>query len=218
MIDKLTHLGKGLFHMKKNLEWKIFVQNIIRSVKANLPIDHEKPPRQLIHAFGKVVDERIAAFPSHQHEKAFKQGSDWEVHGDFEIGGKSEAFVETLRDGTGVRFCGDLREHSAFPQDYERIVLRVRGDGQPFLFHVKTKSFMLDSDMFQIAFKTKPDGTWCNVKAPFSRFKLIYKGHVTDDQPEVYLKNVLGMGITVAGRKPGPFQLDIASIHVEKDS
>jgi hypothetical protein len=41
---------------------------------------------------------------------------------------------------------------------------------------------------------------------------------VTDDQPEVYLKNVLGMGLTVADREPGPFEIDIASIHVEKDS
>jgi hypothetical protein len=49
-------------------------------------------------------------------------------------------------------------------EDYERIVLRVRSNGQPFLFHIKTESFMLNSDMFQIAFKTKPDRTWCHVK------------------------------------------------------
>jgi len=236
ILDRKSHnaeaMSFSLFPMK-NLEWKIFVQNVIRSVKANLPINHEKPPRQLVHAFGKVVDDRIAQFPSSQLEKAFQQASNWEVHGDFEIGGKSEAFVESLPDGTGVRFYGNLREHPAFPrggylsfywrgledfEDYERIVLRVRSNGQPFLFHIKTESFMLNSDMFQIAFKTKPDRTWCHVKAPFSRFKHIYKGHVTDDQPEVYLKNVLGMGLTVADREPGPFEIDIASIHVEKDS
>eukprot|EP00871_Galdieria_phlegrea_P005545 jgi/Galph1/5992/GphlegSOOS_G4557.1 len=215
-----------------NFEWKLFVQNFVRSVKANLPVEKEKPPKQLLHAFGNVVDERIAMFPSDQHEKAFKLGREWEVHGDYEIGGRSEACVELLPNGTGIRFQGNLSKHPSFPrggylsfywrglldlEDYERIVLRVRSDGRPYFFHIKTESFMLDSDLFQIAFKTRADGLWYNIKAPFSKFRLTYRGYVTEDQPEMHPKNVFGMGVTIADGKPGPFQMDISTIHVEKE-
>jgi len=106
----------------------------------------------------------------------------WSFLSDRVMGGVSEGSATYAEEsGQGfLRLGGDvstanrggfiqMRRDITLPAGAEGIVLRVRGDGQRYFVHLRSRGLRMPWQFYQAAFETTPD--WREVRLPFSAFR-----------------------------------------------
>ncbi|XP_078132845.1 complex I intermediate-associated protein 30, mitochondrial [Sander vitreus] len=171
----------------------------------------------------------------------------WTVSSDREIGGQSEVHLKlgknqntcllygTLsstppRDGE-TRYSGYCTMRSKQPlasfdrkkhydwSSFNSLHLRVRGDGRPWMINIGTQMYFSHQkdDLYNYFLYTRGGPYWQDVKIPFSKFFLTYRGRIQDNQHPLWLDKVNTIGFTLGDKADGPFQLEIDFVGACKD-
>lgn len=106
---------------------------------------------------------------------------DWSFLADRVMGGVSEGQARfDEEDGTGfLRLTGDvstanrggfvqMRRDIDLPEGAEGLVLRVRGNGERYYVHLRTRGLKMPWQFYQAPFETTPE--WREIRIPFSAF------------------------------------------------
>jgi uncharacterized surface protein with fasciclin (FAS1) repeats len=146
--------------------------------------------------------------------------SGWRIVLDGVMGGLSSGRVAQTEAGV-LRFTGDLSLENnggfsqmqttlpvGFMKDASGVELRVRGDGRTYQFDVRCSDVRMMAGSFQTNFKTT-DGEWTTITIPFSDLRLHSFGRPVSNAPELKPAKIESIGVTLADKKAGPFQLDV---------
>ena len=90
----------------------------------------------------------------------------------------------------------------------DAFVLRVRGDGRRYKFTVRTASGF-DAPIYQLAFPTKR-GEWEEHRLAFKEFVPTFRGRRLANLPPLTAEKIVSVGVLIADRRAGPFQLEIS--------
>lgn len=144
----------------------------------------------------------------------------WRTVLDGVMGGRSTGRVSQPEAGI-LRFSGELslennggfsQTQTAVPEgsfkDAVGIEARVRGDGRTYQFDVRCSDVRMMAGSFQTKFETVA-GEWVTVRMPFEQFRLFSFGRPVSNAPRLTPARVESIGVTLADKKPGAFQLDI---------
>ncbi|XP_013782041.1 complex I intermediate-associated protein 30, mitochondrial-like isoform X1 [Limulus polyphemus] len=119
-----------------------------------------------------------------------------------------------------------LRARKSFKRDsffdwqmFTHLILRIRGDGRSYMLNLTTTGYfdVMWHDIYNYILFTRGGPYWQVAKIPFSKFFLSSKGRIQDKQDPIPLDKITNIGITCAGKTPGPFQLEIDYIGVHFD-
>ena len=149
--------------------------------------------------------------------------SGWRTVLDGVMGGKSTGRVTQPEPGI-LRFAGELslENNGGFSQvqttvpegsfkDASGVEVRVRGDGRVYQFDVRCSDVRMMAGSFQTKFETVA-GEWVTLKLPFDQFRLYSFGRLVANAPKLTPARVESIGVTLADKKAGAFQLDIDSV------
>lgn len=104
---------------------------------------------------------------------------------------------------------------------YNTLVMRVRGDGRPYMINIGTEGFydITWNDIYHYALYTRGGPHWQITKIPFSKFFLASNGVVQDKQYPLPANKVTTFGFSASGRGgfEGTFSLEIDYIGLEFD-
>lgn len=144
----------------------------------------------------------------------------WRTVLDGVMGGRSTGRVTQPEAGI-LRFSGELslENNGGFSQmqttvpeaslkDAVGIEARVRGDGRTYQFDVRCSDVRMMAGSFQMKFDTVA-GEWVTIRLPFEQFRLYSFGRLVPNAPKLTPARVESIGVTLADKKPGAFQLDI---------
>ena len=92
-------------------------------------------------------------------------------------------------------------------KDYEGVVIRVKGDGNIYSLRFRT-DINFDGISYQAKFKTEL-GEWKEYKIPLGDFKPTFRGKILSDKPKLESKNIKQIGILIADKQFGKFELNI---------
>ncbi|XP_046402284.1 complex I intermediate-associated protein 30, mitochondrial [Ischnura elegans] len=138
--------------------------------------------------------------------------------------------VDPPKDGRVKKagYCNmrTIRVQKSFKRDsfhdwtmYTHLVMRIRGDGRPYLLNISTAGYydLFWNDIYSYALFTRGGPYWQVSKIPFSKFFLSSKGRIQDKQAPLALDRVSHLGITMGDKVNGPFRLEIDYIGLEFD-
>ena len=91
--------------------------------------------------------------------------------------------------------------------DYEGVLIRVNGDGNIYSLRFRTDT-NFDGISYQAKFKTE-SGVWKEYKIPLCEFKPTFRGNTLSDKPKLESKNIKQIGILIADKQYGKFELNI---------
>jgi uncharacterized surface protein with fasciclin (FAS1) repeats len=145
----------------------------------------------------------------------------WYAVNDTVMGGVSKGRVALNADGH-LEFTGDLslKNNGGFASIRSRdtadlldgnntINVRLRGDGRMYYLSLRDKDRrMASSHRYPVQTKA---GQWMDVSVQLDQFEYTRFGNKRE-RPELRPGEVIGVGFTLADKKPGPFKLEIASI------
>jgi hypothetical protein len=92
-------------------------------------------------------------------------------------------------------------------KDYEGAVIRVKGDGNIYSLRFRT-DINFDGISYKAKFETI-SGEWKEYKIPFSKFKPTYRGKNLSNKPKLESKEIKQIGILIADKQFGKFELNI---------
>jgi NADH dehydrogenase [ubiquinone] 1 alpha subcomplex assembly factor 1 len=139
---------------------------------------------------------------------------------------------ELPRDGKIKRsgYCNvrSSRARKSFMRDaehdwtlYNTLVLKVRGDGRPYLINLSCEGYYDVSwnDIYHYILYTRGGPHWQITKIPFSKFFYASKGRVQDLQTQIPLNRITHLGFSVSSRGgyQGNFGLEIDYVGLEYD-
>ena len=143
---------------------------------------------------------------------------EWTTINDVVMGGVSESKFQINPDSTAT-FSGNVLpdNNGGFAsvrallnkefKDFDGAIIRVKGDGRIYNLRFRTnKNF--DGFSYQAKFKTEP-GEWKEYKIPFSDFKPTFRGKTLSDKTRVESKDIKQIGILIADKQFGNFELMI---------
>ena len=149
----------------------------------------------------------------------------WRSVNDNVMGGVSEGGFRITEDKT-LEFSGtlSLENRGGFtsirtrPADlnlsgYDRLALRLKGDGRTYYVNLMTSSRSAAS--YRLAVETKKR-TWQEVRVDMKDFLYTSYGRIRAGAAPLNAKDVVSLGITLADKKAGPFRLEIDWITAEK--
>jgi monofunctional biosynthetic peptidoglycan transglycosylase len=87
------------------------------------------------------------------------------------------------------------------------IRLRVKGDGRTYQFRIRTNT-AFDGASYRLSFDTK-EAVWTEHELPFSDFEAAYRGRLLPDHPPIDPARIETVGLLLADKKPGPFEMHI---------
>ncbi|XP_055525537.1 complex I intermediate-associated protein 30, mitochondrial [Wyeomyia smithii] len=106
-------------------------------------------------------------------------------------------------------------------EQYNTLVLRVRGDGRSYLINLASEGYydILWNDIYHYVLYTRGGPHWQTARIPFSKFFMASKGRVQDNQAAVPLNRISSVGFSVGakGGHEGQFRLEFDYIGVEYD-
>jgi len=165
---------------------------------------------------GSVASAQPYSMPMNQDETR------WRVVVDGVMGGLSSGSVEQSSDG--MMFEGKLRleNNGGFSQirtpiekgslEYaDGIEIEVRGDGRTYIFDARVANFRVMAGSFQQTFETVDD-EWKTIRLPLAEFKFHSFGRLIPGVGEIRSSMINSLGITLADKNPGAFDLEIRSI------
>ena len=148
----------------------------------------------------------------------------WQIVNDGVMGGRSTSQVAMADDGQ-MRFAGNLsvennggfasvrsRPRELQLQTGDQIFLRVKGDGRRYTFNLYVPQRRM-AFSYRVEFQTRAD-EWLEVKLPLDRFVATSFGRVVRGN-SLDPKQVHAVGILLADKKAGPFQILVDWIKVE---
>jgi hypothetical protein len=143
---------------------------------------------------------------------------EWTTVNDVVMGGISESRFEINSDSTAT-FSGTVSpdNNGGFAsvrssldnefKDFEGAIIRVKGDGNIYSLRFRTdKNF--DGISYQAKLETN-SGEWKEYKIPFSNFKPTFRGRTLSNKPELESKDIKQIGILIADKQFGKFELMI---------
>lgn len=151
--------------------------------------------------------------------------SEWYTVNDGVMGGRSLGKCEITHD-QHLRFHGSIslenrggfasvrcspRKFGLLPQD--TLVLTVCCDGREYSVNL----YLLNAPTaysYRAPLPTQP-GVWTSVRIGLSRFQATSFGRVVPEFGPVPVEQIQAIGIMLADKQPGPFELEVASIEVE---
>ncbi|XP_072031769.1 complex I intermediate-associated protein 30, mitochondrial-like [Amphiura filiformis] len=168
------------------------------------------------------------------------------VSSDEVMGGKSKAYVTSSRnnkllfygkvdttvprDGeterSGYCYMQLKQRYGAFNKEYlmdfrkfNKLTLRVRGDGRAYMVNMKPEMYWSDNknDLYNYVFYTRGGPYWQDISLPFSKFFLTSGGRLQDRQAPMMMDKVKWIGIMLGDKVDGEFSLEIDNIKVEYD-
>jgi peptide-methionine (R)-S-oxide reductase len=144
----------------------------------------------------------------------------WGIVNDTVMGGVSNSEFVLAEEGGVAIFRGtlSLENRGGFasvrtsPQDfqldgYEGLRLRVRGDGRTYKLRIRTDR-SLDGPAYEAEFETA-SGEWATVDVPFRSMVPTFRGRVLRNQPELEGARVRQIGLMIADKVPGAFELEV---------
>jgi monofunctional biosynthetic peptidoglycan transglycosylase len=162
---------------------------------------------------------KVAEFSPEESEKL-----GWRIVDDGVMGGLSQGRLEIRKDGI-LRFFGtlSLENNGGFSSmrtgplkvdlsGAEGLMLRVKGDGRTYQVRLGTDADYRGQEIsFQAPFPTKK-GEWTEVKVPFALLAGSWRGV---DLPDKVFNpaNIRRLGLQLADKKEGPFELHVDWIH-----
>ncbi len=144
----------------------------------------------------------------------------WRTVLDGVMGGRSTGRVMQPEAGI-LRFSGELslENNGGFSQiqttvpegslkEATGIEARVRGDGRTYQFDVRCSDVRMMAGSFQTKFETVA-GEWVTLRLPFEQFRLYSFGRLVPNAPKLTPARVESIGVTLADKNAGAFQLDV---------
>ena len=151
----------------------------------------------------------------------------WQTTNDGVMGGLSDGRFR-INEDKNMEFFGtlSLENNGGFASVRSRgsnlglekgdsILARVRGDGREYSLNLYTPTRRM-AFSYRAKFKTKRD-EWIEVRIPVDTFVATSFGRIVRDQ-QLDPREVTGLGILLGDKKPGPFELEIDWIKVDKTS
>ena len=143
----------------------------------------------------------------------------WYTVNDDVMGGISKSNVRLNEDGTAT-FWGQVSlennggfasiravVENSFENDFKGVMMRVKGDGNIYNVRFRTnKSF--DGYAYQAKFETEQD-KWKEVNLPFDDFIPTFRGNTLGNKPALESKDISQIGIMIADKQSGNFQIDM---------
>lgn len=146
----------------------------------------------------------------------------WNIVNDGVMGGLSTSSFQ-WQEGGKAKFSGNvaLENYGGFAsvrstptkfqlEGYTGIQLRVKGDGKSFKFRIRTNDYF-DGVAYSIDFFA-PDNEWVDVRLKFEDFKPTFRGRVLPDVEPLAPEKVMQLGLLIADKQEGAFELVIDSI------
>lgn len=147
---------------------------------------------------------------------------DWRMVNDGVMGGISQSGMQVTKDGYG-RFTGtvSLENNGGFAScrayvdqfdlsSAKGVTLKFRGDGQVYDFRVRV-SGRYSRVSYKNTFDTV-DGEWQTISLPWEDFVPSFRGRLLSDVPPISAGDIREIGILIANKQEGAFQLDIDQI------
>jgi hypothetical protein len=143
---------------------------------------------------------------------------EWTTVNDVVMGGVSNSQFEINSDSTAT-FSGTVLpdNNGGFAsaraslknefKDFEEALIRVKGDGNIYSLRFRTDN-NFDGISYQAKFKTEA-GEWKEFKIPLNEFKPTFRGRTLSNKPELESKNIKQIGILIADKQFGKFELII---------
>ncbi|EDV23761.1 uncharacterized protein TRIADDRAFT_57282 [Trichoplax adhaerens] len=136
-----------------------------------------------------------------------------------------------IKPGMQLKYTGFCSLRSIVPRRFPRgeilqdwsnfdaIEFRVRGDGRAYLVNLHHQTFRPD-DLFQAFMFTRGGPDWESVRIPFSNFFLANSGYMQDKDADISyaIARIRTIGLLLADRVDGPFQLEIDNIKVVRSA
>lgn len=157
------------------------------------------------------------------HESDVKR---WVAVNDNVMGGISSGRVSATEDSC-MLFSGtlSLENNGGFASvrsrvtdfdfsGYTGIRIRVKGDGRIYQFRIR-----LDENFDGIAYRHEfetSNNTWLDVYLPFDKFIPTYRGRTLRDVEPIDPSQICQMGLLIADKNAGPFELTIDVIEAYK--
>ncbi|MFC2094726.1 CIA30 family protein, partial [Bacteroidota bacterium] len=132
---------------------------------------------------------------------------EWTTINDGVMGGVSESKFEIKQNSTAT-FSGTVSpdNNGGFASvrssienefnDYEGVVIRVKGDGNIYSLRFRTDT-NFDGISYQAKFKTE-SGEWKEYKITFSDFKPTFRGNTLSNKPKLESKDIKQIGILIS--------------------
>ncbi|KAK9409716.1 complex I intermediate-associated protein 30 mitochondrial [Crotalus adamanteus] len=103
--------------------------------------------------------------------------------------------------------------------NFNSLCLRVRGDGRPWMLNINPSKYDPTSvkDAYNYFIFPRGGPYWEEIEVPFSKFFFTSHGRIQDGQYEMWSDRISTLGLTLADKVDGPFQLDIDFIGLLSD-
>jgi monofunctional biosynthetic peptidoglycan transglycosylase len=98
--------------------------------------------------------------------------------------------------------------------EYSGILIRVRGDGKKYQFRIRTTN-RFDGVSYRYIFNTEEE-TWQEIFMPFNEFVPVFRGRILRDVGPLDPDQIRQLGILIADKQAGRFQLEIDWIAAQK--
>ncbi len=144
---------------------------------------------------------------------------EWRIINDVVMGGVSNSKIELSEAGT-MKFYGTLSPdnnggfasiraylESGDISDYEGITIKAKGDGNLYNIRFRTNT-NYDGPAYQAKFKSDKE-EWSEFKISFTEFNPTFRGSVVTNQPELISNDIKQVGILIADKQFGEFELNI---------
>ena len=143
----------------------------------------------------------------------------WYIVNDGVMGGLSESNMELSSNGTAT-FTGNvsLENNGGFAsirsvvnlsdkENFKGVALRVMGDGNYYNLRFRNNN-NFDGYAYQSKIETEK-GVWKEYKIPFDDFTPTFRGYILHNKPALESKNIVQIGILIADKQSGNFELTI---------
>ena len=172
-----------------------------------------------------IVTQLLLSLLMSQEIFDFKKSSDvsgWMVVDDIVMGGRSSGFFQLDKDGHGV-FTGEvsLKNNGGFSSvrydfekmqtnEYEKIKIRIRGDGKEYQFRIKNKA----SDYVSFVTSFETTGEWEEIEIELNEMYPSFRGRHLN-QPNFSFDSFESIAFLIGNNKQENFNLLIDSIYLK---